>query len=179
METIILIFIGVFILFRIYKVLKEIHKIVKNPKFKKGLLITVAYIVTFINMIGFIFSLNELASTLDSEILSMISILLGTIVLIVSIIIMKYLFKEYEEVKLPFKLILLILTLGLLIYSAYSISNSGKKSNDKEFVNPHEVNGYTRKDGSTVSGYWRDGDGNPETVVTKENGGGYWRNKNL
>ncbi|WP_156291261.1 DUF3892 domain-containing protein [Oceanobacillus salinisoli] len=43
------------------------------------------------------------------------------------------------------------------------------------FVEPHYVEGYMRKDGTYVEGYYRDGDGNPLTNLTKEQGGGYAR----
>ncbi|MFJ5718140.1 hypothetical protein [Neobacillus sp. NPDC093127] len=42
-------------------------------------------------------------------------------------------------------------------------------------VDPHYVNGYVRSDGTEVSGYWRDGDGDPNTHLTAEQGGGYIR----
>lgn len=56
-------------------------------------------------------------------------------------------------------------------------SGSGVNSSDTTFVEPHEVSGYTRKDGTVVDSYWRDGDANPLTTLTKENGGGYFRKK--
>ncbi|WP_413305814.1 hypothetical protein AA0X95_04460 [Bacillus sp. 1P10SD] len=40
-------------------------------------------------------------------------------------------------------------------------------------VDPHYVNGYVRSDGTEVSGYWRDGDGDSSTHLTAEQGGGY------
>lgn len=43
------------------------------------------------------------------------------------------------------------------------------------FVKPHGVSGYTRADGTKVKGYWRDGDGNPNTNLTLKQGGGYYR----
>jgi hypothetical protein len=42
-------------------------------------------------------------------------------------------------------------------------------------VEPHYVDGYERSDGTHVEGYYRDGDGNPETTLTEEDGGGYIR----
>ena len=50
-------------------------------------------------------------------------------------------------------------------------------SDNQEFhnVDPHYVEGYTRADGTEVSGYYRDGDGNPNTTLTAEQGGGYLR----
>lgn len=42
-------------------------------------------------------------------------------------------------------------------------------------VQPNWVNGYIRSDGVEVDGYWRDGDGDPNTHLTNEDGGGYLR----
>jgi len=42
-------------------------------------------------------------------------------------------------------------------------------------VGPNYVNGYVRSDGTEVSGYWRDGDGNSSTHLTADQGGGYLR----
>lgn len=42
-------------------------------------------------------------------------------------------------------------------------------------VDPHYVDGYFRKDGTYVEGYYRDGDGNHNTHLTTEQGGGYLR----
>jgi hypothetical protein len=44
-----------------------------------------------------------------------------------------------------------------------------------QHVKPHEVSGYTRADGTYVEGYTRDGDGNPKTQLTEQQGGGYLR----
>ncbi|MEW8996217.1 MAG: hypothetical protein AB2376_17390 [Clostridium sp.] len=55
----------------------------------------------------------------------------------------------------------------------YNINNLNQS--DKTFVDPHHVNGYTKTDGTQVSDYWRDGDGNPNTTLTREEGGGYFR----
>lgn len=46
---------------------------------------------------------------------------------------------------------------------------------EETYVSPHYVQGYERADGTHVDGYWRDGDGNPNTILTRENGGGYTR----
>jgi hypothetical protein len=43
------------------------------------------------------------------------------------------------------------------------------------FVNPHYVEGYVRKDGTIVEGYFRDGDGDTSINRTIEQGGGYFR----
>lgn len=44
-----------------------------------------------------------------------------------------------------------------------------------EDIGVHHVDGYERSDGTHVEGYYRDGDGNPETTLTEEDGGGYIR----
>ena len=44
------------------------------------------------------------------------------------------------------------------------------------FVSPHFVDDYTKSDGTTVSGFWRDGDGDTSVDLTEDEGGGYFRN---
>ncbi|WP_139193786.1 hypothetical protein [Anaerobacillus alkalidiazotrophicus] len=43
------------------------------------------------------------------------------------------------------------------------------------FVEPHYVEGYVKANGTEVSGYWRDGDGDTSVNRTVEDGGGYMR----
>jgi hypothetical protein len=43
------------------------------------------------------------------------------------------------------------------------------------FVSPHEVHDYYRQDGTHVDSYYRDGDGDPFTHLTKDEGGGWYR----
>ncbi|MCM3111732.1 hypothetical protein [Lederbergia lenta] len=50
-----------------------------------------------------------------------------------------------------------------------------QQTSDTHDVQPHHVDGYTRADGTVVSDYYRDGDGNPNTQLTEEQGGGYER----
>ncbi|WP_280771829.1 hypothetical protein [Salipaludibacillus daqingensis] len=45
----------------------------------------------------------------------------------------------------------------------------------EHFVQPHEVDGYYREDGTYVDGYYRDGDGDTSVNLTAEEGGGYYR----
>jgi hypothetical protein len=45
-----------------------------------------------------------------------------------------------------------------------------------EFVSPHWVSSYTRGDGTSVDGYWRDGDGDTTIDLGIDNGGGFMRN---
>lgn len=91
---------------------------------------------------------------------------------------------KYSSLDKKYKIIIKIGALfagGILAKKIFdNIANSelkGGEKGDHSFVNPHEVNGYTRKDGSRVDSYWRDGDGNPLTKLTKKNGGGYIRKK--
>lgn len=44
---------------------------------------------------------------------------------------------------------------------------------ETHFVNPHDVQGYTRNDGIEVDGYWRDGDSDTSVDLSVEEGGGY------
>ncbi|MEC0304259.1 hypothetical protein [Terribacillus saccharophilus] len=46
---------------------------------------------------------------------------------------------------------------------------------DMQFVDPHPVSSYVRSDGTVVDSYYRDGDGNPDTQLTKDEGGGWFR----
>ncbi len=46
---------------------------------------------------------------------------------------------------------------------------------DQHFVNPHDVKGYYRHDGTYVEGYYRDGDGDTDINRTAAEGGGYFR----
>lgn len=48
------------------------------------------------------------------------------------------------------------------------------KLGNKHFVTPHEVSGYSRQDGTTVEGYYRDGDGDTTVNRTVNQGGGYF-----
>lgn len=52
--------------------------------------------------------------------------------------------------------------------------NSG--GDGETFVSPHFVDDYTKSDGTTVGGFWRDGDGDTSVDLTEDEGGGYFRN---
>lgn len=65
----------------------------------------------------------------------------------------------------------------LLLNKAINSQETSMGPENAAFVDPHEVSGYVKKDGAIVNSYWRDGDGNPLTQLTKENGGGYTRSK--
>lgn len=56
-------------------------------------------------------------------------------------------------------------------YAINTFSGKGRKFLTHEkihYVNPHNVSSYVRSDGTFVSGYWRDGDGN--TSVNRATG---------
>jgi hypothetical protein len=52
---------------------------------------------------------------------------------------------------------------------------TGDGSQGIHHVEAHWVEGYVKADGTVVEGYWRDGDGNPATNLSSEQGGGYIR----
>ena len=63
-------------------------------------------------------------------------------------------------------------------YAVNTFSHRGKEFatiTPVHYVRPHEVRAYTRKDGTPVSGYWRDGDG--DTTINRSTGY-YSRNPN-
>lgn len=63
-------------------------------------------------------------------------------------------------------------------YAVNTFSKSGRQFstiNPAHYVSPHNVKPYRRKDGTFVSGYWRDGDGN--TSINR-NTGYFARNPN-
>lgn len=43
------------------------------------------------------------------------------------------------------------------------------------FVHPHDVQGYVKKDGTVVNGYYRDGDGDTSVNRNVSQGGGYYQ----
>lgn len=56
-------------------------------------------------------------------------------------------------------------------------NNVNNDNNGQTFVDPHHVDGYTKADGTYVRDYWRDGNGDSNIDLTKEQGGGYYRDK--
>lgn len=63
-------------------------------------------------------------------------------------------------------------------YAINTFSGQGRRlgggiGDDMHYVHPHKVSSYVRSDGTIVSGYWRDGDGN--TAVNRLIG---WRQHN-
>jgi hypothetical protein len=85
---------------------------------------------------------------------------------------------RYIIVIIPFTLLLDNLLsdaiLGELAGTVMNIPTDSPEP-DTHFVNPHEVSGYTKQDGTVVDGYYRDGDGDASTQLSKEDGGGYIR----
>jgi hypothetical protein len=51
--------------------------------------------------------------------------------------------------------------------------NSG--GDGETFVKPHFVSDYTKANGTSVGGFWRDGDGDTSVDLTEDEGGGYTR----
>lgn len=64
---------------------------------------------------------------------------------------------------------------GLPDGSEVTLDDSNNLNSGTHSVEPNHVEGYIRGDGTVVSDYYRDGDGNPNTQLTAENGGGYDR----
>ena len=63
-------------------------------------------------------------------------------------------------------------------YAINTFSHRGKNFEEItpiHYVRPHEVRQYSRRDGTLVSGYWRDGDG--DTTINRQTGY-YSRNPN-
>ncbi|RHA94676.1 hypothetical protein [Agathobacter rectalis] len=63
-------------------------------------------------------------------------------------------------------------------YAINTFSHRGKNFEEItpiHYVRPHEVRPYSRRDGTLVSGYWRDGDG--DTTINRQTGY-YSRNHN-
>lgn len=177
MDTIILILLAILLIVRICKLIGEIILIIKNPKFKQGCIITFLYFLTFFTFNCFFSSIAEAISSFLNIDYYTVSDTLTISLLILALIGYIYILKSFPETKLLFKLIFLLLSLGLVIFLFYSrLESRENSSKNGEFVNPHDVNGYTRADGTEVSSYFRDGDGDPTTRLSKEDGGGYWRN---
>ncbi|MFD6209185.1 hypothetical protein [Peribacillus sp. NPDC060253] len=57
--------------------------------------------------------------------------------------------------------------------SGVTLDDTDNKIPGTNEVSPGYVDDYTRSDGTAVSGYYRDGDGDPDTQLTVEQGGGY------
>lgn len=87
----------------------------------------------------------------------------------------------YPNFYLPGYMLMLLCTLGIMVFMidqkvfTNNSNNTNTDSNNQTFVDPHQVDGYTKEDGTQVKSYWRDGDGNTNIDLTKEQGGGYYR----
>ncbi|MBO1515195.1 hypothetical protein [Metabacillus bambusae] len=85
----------------------------------------------------------------------------------------------------PFIFVLSVATLGLVIFNVSDGFDSAfddgdeyggdDSSSNQTWVDPHEVSGYVRSDGTQVAGYTRDGDGDTSVDRSLEEGGGYFR----
>ncbi len=85
----------------------------------------------------------------------------------------------------PFIFVLSVVTLGLVIFNVsdgFDTAFDGGDdfgnddySSDQTWVDPHDVSGYERADGTQVDGYYRDGDGDTSVDRSLEEGGGYFR----
>lgn len=67
-----------------------------------------------------------------------------------------------------------IIMLGEGTFQPYAVNTFSKRGKHfttitpAHYVNPHNVQSYIRKDGTFVSGYWRDGDG--DTTINRSIG---------
>lgn len=89
-----------------------------------------------------------------------------------------YLLDDREKIKAGTKGLLTTTAIGAVSLSVlgYAVDLDTEEigeSSDHEHVDSHEVNGYTRADGTEVASYFRDGDGDPNTNSTE----GYYRHK--
>ncbi|WP_050615159.1 hypothetical protein [Bacillus testis] len=85
----------------------------------------------------------------------------------------------------PFIFVLSVVTLGLVIFNisdGFDSSfedgdnyDSNDSSSNQTWIDPHEVRGYERSDGTYVESYYRDGDGNTNINRGLDEGGGYYR----
>lgn len=164
------------IIYRIYVTVSQMITMIKKPIFWKATFFYIVYIYLSIFIIEkFSALLNFIFDYLP---LNLIFIILFLGIMLIPIYFIGYLYyailcKKYPQLILPLHFTLLIVSLGLIALKLYNINNLNQS--DKTFVDPHHVNGYTKSDGTQVSGYWRDGDGNPNTTLTREEGGGYFR----
>lgn len=176
------ILIAIVIIYKIYICFKNMIKLLLNPKFYIGAVVLFLYVMASIKVILFVDRMyNKLIPYSESFFLGLISIIFYlTIMGIIIYQLGKLYYKaalNCRSLMLPVYFLLTILSLGLVAFKIYNIGSEFMGSNDKEFVDPHWVKGYERKDGTFVNGYWRDGDGNTKINLDKEHGGGYFRSK--
>lgn len=170
MKTILLIILALIILF---PNMKRIYKIVTTEGFLKAFI--------FYNIYGtVVWIIAKILDLLVSRETTIGSILFF-ILWIVAIIIYYNLGKSDPKLYLPLYFMLSIGTLGLALLFIYAkvtlLNNNNSNNNSSTFVDPNQVSGYNRQDGTYVQPYWRDGDGNTSINLTKEQGGGYFRRK--
>jgi hypothetical protein len=163
MEVIIGILLALLIIYRIVKTIQKIFQLLTLMEFWCGLLGNFVVYIMLEIISRTLFDKGFLESNLYF-------IGLGIVLWILLIIYIPIL-------RLPLILLILIISLGLVIFRIaenFGVFDSGE---DKVFVNPHEVSGYDRSDGTHVNPYWRDGDGNTNINLTADKGGGYFRSK--
>lgn len=166
------------ICYRIYLIGKKIIEIVKKPQFWLASVFLFFYLKISFYILGLPF---EMALNINKYngfgLIDLIAIIMALGIIAGLCYVYYKVSKKFPSVMLPVYALLLIVSLGLIAYKVYNLSGLGvnERNNHKEFVNPHHVDGYTKADGTQVSDYWRDGDNNPNTTLTKEDGGGYFR----
>lgn len=181
--TLLGILIAIFIIYRLSKLVKLLFL----PQFWIGVAINTVYVLlvaTFIDEMDLDFGEGVAFS------------LVALIVLIFFALIIR-------PMRLPLLFLLGVVSIGLIIFNVNVDTDVGEvvappdaipPSNDLaaamaaepasigsgtdagvHHVAPHWVDGYARSDGTFVEGHWRDGDGNPNTTLTEQQGGGYER----
>lgn len=167
MEILVLIILGIVIICRIIIIIQKIFQLLVSGYFWIGVILN----IVLFNGVKVLYEKLYDESIYDILNGSGSSLIFLSCVIIAWIVLLYYV----KILRMPFYLLLLILSLGLIIYNIDNrLDLSG---DDNTFVDPHQVDGYYKKDGSYVNGYWRDGDGNTSVNLTKSEGGGYWRSK--
>ncbi|QCX33146.1 hypothetical protein FDN13_05210 [Caloramator sp. E03] len=181
MSIILGILLALAIIYRIYISLKNLIRILLNPKFYIASLILYLYVKIGLKILSFtdkIFNTIFPYSSDENFFVELINIIFYLSVMgIIIYILGKIYYKASQRnssLMLPIYFMLILLSLGAIAFKVYNMT-SNSSNNNREFVDPHWVNGYKRKDGTFVNGYWRDGDGNTNINLDKEHGGGYYR----
>ncbi len=93
-----------------------------------------------------------------------------------------FLCKRSKAFVTPFIFVLSVATLGLVIFNVsdgfdatIDDDDNFGEDDDSTWVDPHEVSGYERADGTSVEGYYRDGDGDTTIDRPIDEGGGFFR----
>lgn len=181
MSIILGILLALAIIYRIYISFKNLISILLNPKFYLASLILYLYVKVGLKILSFTDRIFNKIIPFSKDTGFFIDLIYIVFYLSIMGIIIYQLGKIYYKVAqrnnslmLPIYFMLILLSLGATAFKVYNMS-SNLNTNNRKFVNPHWVNGYERKDGTFVNGYWRDGDGNTNINLDKEHGGGYYR----